>query len=110
VLADLLNATDDAGAALSDAEVRDALITMLTPVTTPRRSPGLGAGADRIAPCVIEKIRRSFESATGGDPPRADQLDALPYLDATIRESLRMRTIFSFVVRLTKAAVRRRRT
>ena len=29
VLADLLNATDDAGAQLSDPEVRDALITML---------------------------------------------------------------------------------
>jgi cytochrome P450 len=39
---------------------------------------------------------------TGGSPPRAEQLSQLEYLDAAIRESLRLRTIFPFVVRLTK--------
>jgi unspecific monooxygenase len=39
---------------------------------------------------------------TGGGPPRADQLNQLVYLDAVIRESLRVRTMLPFAVRLTK--------
>jgi cytochrome P450 len=103
VLADLLNATEDLGTGLSDAEVRDALITMLI-AGHDTTALGLAWALEQIAshPDVTEKIQAELQCATGGAPPRADQLDALPYLDATIRESLRLRTIFSFVVRLTK--------
>jgi cytochrome P450 len=103
VLADLLNATDEVGAGLSDPEVRDALLTMLI-AGFDTTAIGLAWALEQIAspPDVIEKIQAELECATGGAPPRADQLDAMPYLDATIRESLRLRTIFSFVVRLTK--------
>jgi cytochrome P450 len=103
VLADLLNATDEAGAALSDAEIRDALITMLT-AGHDTTAIALAWALEQIAsrPDVVEAIQAELQRATGGAPPRADQLDVLPYLDATIRESLRLRTIFSFVVRLTK--------
>jgi cytochrome P450 len=103
VLADLLNATDDTGAELSDPEIRDALITMLI-AGHDTTAIGLTWALEQIAsrPDVTERLHAELEGATGGAPPRADQLDALPYLDATIRESLRLRTIFSFVVRLTK--------
>jgi cytochrome P450 len=103
VLADLLNATDESGAALSDPEVRDGLITMLI-AGFDTTAIALAWALEQIAsrPDVTERLHAELRCATGGDPPRADQLDALPYLDATIRESLRLRTIFSFVVRLTK--------
>jgi unspecific monooxygenase len=103
VLADLLSATDDAGAQLSDAEVRDALITMLI-AGHDTTAIALSWALEQIAsrPEVTERLHAELQSATGGAPPRADQLDALPYLDATLRESLRLRTIFSFVVRITK--------
>jgi unspecific monooxygenase len=103
VLADLLNATDEMGAALSDPEIRDALITMLI-AGHDTTAIALAWTLAQIAshPDVTEELQAELQCATGGAPPRADQVDALPYLDATIRESLRLRTIFSFVVRLAK--------
>jgi cytochrome P450 len=103
VLADLLNATAEAGAELSDPEIRDALLTMLI-AGHDTTALGLAWALEQIAsrPEAIEKIQAELQCVTGGGPPRADQLDGLTYLDATIRESLRLRTIFSFVVRLTK--------
>jgi cytochrome P450 len=102
VLADLLSVIDDEGAGLSDAEIRDAILTMLI-AGHDTTAIALSWTIEQIAshPEAGEKISAELQSVTGGAPPRADQLDALPYLDATIRESLRLRTIFSFVVRLT---------
>src|SRR5262249_14823948 len=54
---------------------------------------------------VVGRITAELRQVTGGGPPRADQLGQLEYLDAAIRESLRVRTILPFVVRLTKAEV-----
>src|SRR5262249_41352947 len=45
-----------------------------------------------------DELRR----VSGGAPPRAEQLPQLDYLDAVVRESLRLRTILPIVVRLTK--------
>jgi cytochrome P450 len=103
VLADLLNATDEAGAQLSDPEVRDALLTTLI-AGHDTTAIGLAWALEQIAsrPDVTERLHAELQCTAGGAPPRADQLDALTYLDATIRESLRLRTIFSFIVRLTK--------
>src|SRR5262249_52854197 len=53
---------------------------------------------------VLEKIRNELSDATGGELVRAEHLTHLEYLDATIRESLRVRTILPIVVRLTKRA------
>jgi cytochrome P450 len=103
VLADMLNAADEEGSAMSDHEIRDALVTILI-AGHDTTALALAWTLEQIAsrPDVAKRIDTELQSATGGASPRADQLDALVYLDATIRESLRMRTILPFVVRLTK--------
>ena len=54
---------------------------------------------------MVERITDELQSNDRAEDRRAaDQLNQLEYLDAAIRESLRVRTIMPFVVRLTKGA------
>jgi hypothetical protein len=55
---------------------------------------------------VVARIRDELRQTTGGRPPGAEHLGRLEYLDAPVRESLRVRTIFPFVVRLTRQPFR----
>ena len=55
-------------------------------------------------PDVTARIADELARVAGGGPPDAGQVPRLDYLDAAIRESLRVRTVLPFVVRLTKAA------
>jgi cytochrome P450 len=103
VLDDLLAATHEDGTPLDDQEVRDAIITILI------------AGHDTTAlalawalveilprPDVVGRLTDELHRLTGGGPPEAEHLPALEYLDAAIRESMRLRPVVPFVVRLTK--------
>jgi cytochrome P450 len=105
VLADLLAATHEDGSPLTDAEVRDAVVTIIM-AGHDTSALALAWALEQIVPRpdVTSQITDELRRATGGDggPPGADQLDALTYLDAAVRESLRVRTIIPFVVRLTK--------
>lgn len=104
VLADLLVASHEDGQPLSHQEIRDALVTMIFAghdTTSVALSWVLEQTVPRVD--VVERITDELHRTTGGEPPRADQLNQLAYLDAVIRESLRVRTIMPFVVRLTKS-------
>src|SRR6266849_1990626 len=118
ILADLIAATGEDGQPLGDQEIRDALLTLLlaghetTSIALdwaleqmvppyPSPSPPGGEGGVRGTD-VLEKIRNELREVTGGELPRAEHLPHLEYLDAAIRESLRVRTILPIVVRLTK--------
>lgn len=103
VLSDLLGAAHDDGSPLSAREVRDALVTLIF-AGHDTTAVALAWALERIVsrPDVVERIADEIDRATGGGPPRADQLGGLEYLDAAIRESLRVRTVMPFVVRLTK--------
>jgi cytochrome P450 len=103
VLDDLLAATHEDGSPIDDQEVRDAIFTILV------------AGHDTTAlalawalveivprPEMVASLTNELKHVTGGGPPEAEQLPALEYLDAAIRESLRLRPVVPFVVRLTK--------
>jgi cytochrome P450 len=105
VLSDLLAATHADGRALSDEEVRDALVTLLT-AGHETTSIALAWALEQIVPRpdVVDRLTDELRRTTGGAPPRAEHLPRLEYLDAAIRESLRVRTILPFVVRLTKRA------
>jgi unspecific monooxygenase len=103
VLADLLTATHEDGAPLTDVEIRDAIITLLL-AGHDTTSIALAWALEQIVPRpdVVGRITEELRQVTGGGPPEADQLPRLEYLDAAIRESMRVRTIIPFVVRLTK--------
>jgi unspecific monooxygenase len=105
ILADLIAATGEDGRRLGDQEIRDALLTLLL-AGHETTSIALAWALEQIVPRadVLEKIRNELREVTGGDLPRAEHLPHLEYLDAAIRESLRVRTILPIVVRLTKRA------
>jgi cytochrome P450 len=104
VVADLLAAAHEDGSPLSDQEIRDAVVTLLT-AGHDTTALALAWALEQIVPRadVVERLDDELRRAAGGGgPPGAGQLDGLAYLDATIRESLRVRTILPFAVRLTK--------
>jgi cytochrome P450 len=88
---------------LSDQEIRDALLTLLI-AGHETTSIALAWALEQIIPRadVVDRIREELTRATGGDLPPAEHLGQLEYLEAAIRESLRIRTILPIVVRLTK--------
>lgn len=102
VLDDLLDAKHEDGSPLDDREVRDALITILIAgheTTALALSWALAEIAQ--APMVMERICAELARVTGGELPAAEHLPALEYLDAALRESLRLRPVVPFVVRKT---------
>ncbi|HXE53152.1 MAG TPA: cytochrome P450 [Tepidisphaeraceae bacterium] len=103
VLADLVAAAHDDGSPLGDREIRDALVTLLI-AGHDTTALGLAWALEQIVPRadVMARITDELRRVSGGKPPAADQLDELVYLDAAIRESLRLRTQLPFVTRLTK--------
>ncbi len=106
ILSDLLEASHEDGTPLSNEEIRDALVTLIF-AGHDTTSVALSWALEQIVPRadVVTRITDELRATTGGGPPRADQLNQLEYLDAAIRESLRVRTIMPFVVRLTKVPV-----
>ncbi len=106
VLDDLLRATHDDGTPLDDQEVRDAIITILL-AGHDTTALALAWALVEIAPRpeVIERLVEELRHVTGGSPPEAEQLSALEFLDGVIRESLRLRPVVPFVVRLTKRSI-----
>lgn len=102
VLDDLLDAKHEDGTPLADREVRDALITILIAgheTTALALSWALAEIAQH--PDVVDRLWDELVRVTGGEPPAAEQLPALEYLDGAIRESLRLRPVVPFVVRKT---------
>jgi cytochrome P450 len=99
VLADLLAGAHEDGRPLSDEEVRDALVTVIL-AGHDTTAIVLAWALEQVVP-RRDVVRRIIEEL-GGAVPRPEQLARLEYLDAVIRESMRLRTILPFVVRLTK--------
>ncbi len=88
VLSMMLDARDDRGAAMSDVEVRDELVTLLL-AGHETTATALAWTFDRLLshPPVLDKLRA--ELAAGRDE----------YLDCVIRESLRVRPILPLIGR-----------
>jgi cytochrome P450 len=102
VLDDLLAATHEDGSPLDDREVRDAIITILIAGHETTALALAWALADIVPrPSVVERLTDELKRVTRAEPPEADQLPALEYLEGAIRESLRLSAVVPFVVRKT---------
>jgi len=102
VLDDMLAATHEDGSPLDDREVRDALITVLIAGHDTTSLALAWALAEIVRrPDVVDRISQELNQVVGGGPPEAEHLSKLEYLDAAIRESLRIRPVVPFVVRKT---------
>lgn len=56
-------------------------------------------------PRVLEKLQAELAAEVAGDVPQLDELERLPYLDAVIRESMRILPASSYSQRFTAAPV-----
>jgi len=100
VLSMLLAARDDDGMAMSDTEVRDELVTLL--VAGHETTATALAWTIRLLlehPDAFERARGEVDTELDGEIG-ADGLQALPWLDAVIRESLRLRPVVPMVGRV----------
>jgi cytochrome P450 len=91
VLSLLLRATHEDGGSLSDAELRDELFTML--------AAGFDTTATALAWAVgclvthreaLDRVRAEVDAELDGAPVESTHLSRLVYLDATIKETLRL--------------------
>ena len=103
VLSILLKAVDEKGEAMSDQEIRDELITMLT-AGFETTAVGLSWVIERILsnPEVLRKVVLELEQVLSKDALQSEYLQNLNYLDACIKEGLRSRTMLPIVVRRVK--------
>jgi cytochrome P450 len=106
VLAALMDARDETGAGLAEQEILDEVLTMV--------AAGNDTTATALAwavyyiygdPKVLGDLRREIEGA-GGDGFDQAHIAALPYLDATVKEILRVAPIFPFVLRRLTRSMR----
>ena len=103
ILSLLIDARDEDGQAMSDAELRDELVTLL--VAGHETTATALTWALRwllAAPAVEERLRSELAGAGDLDPAR---IQALPYLDAVVRESLRLCPIIPLVGRILQEDV-----
>ncbi|MBL9005169.1 MAG: cytochrome P450 [Myxococcales bacterium] len=102
ILSMMMQATDEQGHAMSFAELRDELVTMLVAGhETTANALGWTVALLLQHPALYDELAQDIESARDAqgalDP---EKLAKLPLLDATIRESLRLRPIAPLVARL----------
>jgi cytochrome P450 len=100
VLSMLLAARDEDGQGMTDAELRDELMTALA-AGHETTATSLAWAFERILshPAVHERLREEVRAA-GGIAAEPEQIAALPYLDATVKEVLRMRPVVPVVGRV----------
>lgn len=94
ILSLLLQTRQDDGSPLTDRQVRDELVTMLM-AGHETSGTALAWAFERIlsSPEVEARLRAELASVVGTEPLSAAHLPRLEYLDATIKESLRVRPI-----------------
>ena len=102
VLATLMQARDEDGEPMTDRELRDELVTALA-AGHETTATALAWAVERILahPDVHARLKQELRT-TSGAPLTPEQIAALPYLDATIKEVLRLRPIIPIVGRILK--------
>ena len=107
VLSMLIEAKDEEGVGLSDLELRDEMLTLIV--------AGHETTATAISwtlwrllrdPEVERRVRKELDEVTGGRPIEPEQVGSLRYLDATIKETMRLDPTLPLVARLLQAPLR----
>lgn len=100
ILSLLLSARDEAGQPMSDPELRDELVTLLT-AGHETTALALAWAFEQILlhPEVLARLLDELDEVVGAEALDEDHCGRLPFLDATIRESLRVRPIIPFFAR-----------
>lgn len=103
ILSLLLQARDEEGHPLTDSEVRDELITLLVAGHETTAS-ALAWAFERILSeaGVAERISAEIEAVAGDGPLASAGLARLEYLDAVVKETLRLRPVVAIVGRRLK--------
>jgi cytochrome P450 len=99
VLATLLSARDEQGEGLSDDDLRDELMTALA-AGHETTATSLAWAVERLLanPAAYQRAREEVRAL--GSEPEPERLNALPFLDAVIKEVLRMRPVVPLVGRV----------
>jgi len=107
VLQLLLAARDETGAPMGDAEVRDELMTLLL-AGHETTATALAWTTHRILtePGVYDALREENARVVGSRPVSPDDVPRLEYLDAVVKETLRLNPVIPDVMRLVKRPLR----
>jgi cytochrome P450 len=107
VLSMLLAARDEHGTPMTDGELRDEMVTLLvagheTSATT------LAWVLQRLLqhPDVLARVRAELDTVAGDGPVAPEHVARLEYLDATIKETLRLNPIIPAVGRFLTRPIR----
>jgi len=94
ILSLLLQTRYDDGSPLTDQQIRDELVVMLM-AGHETTGTALSWAFERILslPDLEQRLREELSAVVGGGPLTAAHLPQLKYLDATVKESLRIRPI-----------------
>ena len=97
--------THQDGTGMTDLELRDAIVTVLA-AGHDTTALALAWAFEQILPQadVVRRIENELLEVCGDALPRPEHMASLEYLDAAIRESLRIRSIIPFIVRVLKDA------
>lgn len=103
VLGMLLEAKDEEGHPMTDVELRDELMTTLA-AGHETTATALAWAFERILchPRVHDRLRDEVRGAWSSGDADPERLAALPYLDATVKEVLRLRPVIPLVGRVLK--------
>ncbi|MFB6371913.1 MAG: cytochrome P450 [Bradymonadaceae bacterium] len=91
LLSRLVEATDDEGDGMTDRQLRDEIVTMFV-AGHETTALSLTCAFYLIArhPDVQQRIHREIDDHLGARPPDVSDVGDLPYLDAAIREAMRL--------------------
>jgi cytochrome P450 len=101
VLSMLIAARDEAGEPMSDVALHDQMITLLV-AGHETTATALAWAVHRLVtnPTVLARVRAELATVVGAGPLEPEHVRRLDYLDATIKETLRLNPIVPFVGRL----------
>jgi cytochrome P450 family 110 len=107
VLSMLAFARDESGTRLTDAELRDELVTLLVAGNETTAS-GLAWTLDEMlnAPAELDKVRVELRAVLDGNDLRPEHVPELVRLDACVREALRLHPPITNAIRVVKKPFR----